>query len=313
VKEAFLGRKIVSLKDEVEFWRDAGYDYILMSPDYRIEEKRVPLKAENELYDSVDRQWAAEGRGVIVDDEDFEQFPWPDADQLDFGPFEDVVGLLPDGMGVIARGQNILALAWRLMGFEVFSYALADNAGLVRKIVDKLGQIQLSVARGALEHEYVGAFWHADDIAFGTSLLFSPETIRSLLFPYLEEIAAMCRARRIPFIYHSDGNILMLIEDLIELGVDALHPIEPNAMDIGELKRRFGHKLGLIGNIDIDILARGTASQIQALVRERIRKAAPGGGYCIASSNSVPDYVPLDNYRTMLSAAQKYGSYPLEL
>ena len=74
-----------------------------------------------------------------------------------------------------------------------------------------------------------------------------------------------------PFIFHSDGKVWEVIPDLIALGVNALHPIEPKAMDINEVKARFGGKLALIGNIDMDILARGTPAAVKAQVRQRIQ------------------------------------------
>jgi uroporphyrinogen decarboxylase len=100
------------------------------------------------------------------------------------------------------------------------------------------------------------------------------------------------------------------MDDLIEIGVNALHPIEPKAMDIAEVKRRVGRKLCLIGNIDLGYtLTRGTPEEVRAEVRERIRTCAPGGGYCVGSSNTVTNYVPLANYKAMIEASREFGTY----
>ena len=102
------------------------------------------------------------------------------------------------------------------------------------------------------------------------------------------------------------------MDDFIDCGVNALHPIEPKAMDIVELKKKWAGNLCLIGNIDLAYtLTRGTPEETDAEVKERIRTLGPGGGYVVCSSNSVPDYVKPENYKAMVEAVKKYGKYPL--
>jgi uroporphyrinogen decarboxylase len=116
-----------------------------------------------------------------------------------------------------------------------------------------------------------------------------------------------------PFLYHSDGLLWKVMEDLIAAGFNALQPVEPKAMDIVELKRKVGDRLCLIGNIDLGYtLTRGTPAEVEAEVRERIRTVGPNGGYCVGSSNTVTYYVPPQNYVAMIEAARRYGKYPLE-
>ena len=97
----------------------------------------------------------------------------------------------------------------------------------------------------------------------------------------MEELAAIAHEAGLPFIFHSDGKVWDVIPDLIAVGVNALHPIEPKAMDINLVKARYGDKLALIGNIDMDLLARGTPEQVREQVRQRIKDLAPGGGYAV--------------------------------
>lgn len=83
-------------------------------------------------------------------------------------------------------------------------------------------------------------------------------------------------------------------------------------MDIGEVKRRYGDRLCLIGNVEVDALTRGTREDIQAQVHHLLHNIAPGGGYCLGSSNTIPNYVRLENYRTMLDATLEWGCYPIK-
>jgi uroporphyrinogen decarboxylase len=83
-------------------------------------------------------------------------------------------------------------------------------------------------------------------------------------------------------------------------------------MDIKELKEKVGSRICLIGNIDLGYtLTRGTPEEVTEEVKQRIHDIAPGGGYCIGSSNSIPYYVPTKNYRAMVEAALEYGTYPI--
>jgi uroporphyrinogen decarboxylase len=127
----------------------------------------------------------------------------------------------------------------------------------------------------------------------------------------MEELASIAHGAGLPFAFHSDGRLWEVIPDLIALGVNGLHPIEPKAMDINEVKARYGKKLALIGNIDMDILARGTPEQVRAQVRQRIRDLAPGGGYAVGANPGITDYVLPENYRAMREAAFEFGRYPI--
>jgi uroporphyrinogen decarboxylase len=98
-----------------------------------------------------------------------------------------------------------------------------------------------------------------------------------------------------------------VMDKIVGCGVDALHPIEPKAMDLGEVKRRFGDRLCLMGHVDVDLLSRGTTDEVKAMVKKNIDVAAANGGYCVGSSNSIPEYVKYENYIAMLEAAREFG------
>jgi uroporphyrinogen decarboxylase len=137
--------------------------------------------------------------------------------------------------------------------------------------------------------------------------------MRQALFPWYRRIAGIARDAGLPLIFHSDGNLLSILDELVEIGFQALQPIEPEAMDIAYLKRRYGNRLCLIGNLDLGgALTRGTPAEVRESVRQHIRAIGPGGGYCVGSSNTVTNYVPLQNFRAMVAATFEFGRYPLE-
>jgi len=109
---------------------------------------------------------------------------------------------------------------------------------------------------------------------------------------------------------HSDGNVWPILDDFIEVGFDGYHPVQPQSMDIGEVKTHLSGRACVIGNIDCrDLLVSGTEDEVEKSVRETIEAAAPGGGYIISSSNSIHPGCRPENYVAMLRAAQKYGGY----
>jgi uroporphyrinogen decarboxylase len=96
--------------------------------------------------------------------------------------------------------------------------------------------------------------------------------------------------------------------------VDVLHPIEPKCMDIVAVKKEFGDRIALMGNVYLGYtLTRGTPAEVRAEVKFLIQNVAPGGGYLLSSANSITNYVPLENYQALLDATREYGRYPISI
>jgi len=319
-KEGYLGRKIVSLKDQVEFWYAAGFDYVTSSSGI-LEPVRAPegmtVKGDavgTEYGDGREREWAHEHEGVITNRETFEKYPWPTVDDFDFTNWETLDRILPAGMkGVLLLGK-IYTTVWMFMGAEVFFNALENDPDLVAAMFDKVGRLQYESFLRASEHPSVGAVLNPDDIAHNTGLLIHPKFLREYVFPWYKKIGDVCREKGIGFIFHSDGDCTEAMDDLIDCGFHGFNPVQPNAMDIETVKRKWGDKLCLIGNLNLDsTLTLGSPEDVRAEVYERIRTIGPGGGYMVASSNSVTDYVPLENMKAMIDATFEFGKYPIEL
>ena len=319
-KEGFMGRKLVTLQDHVDFWYTAGFDFVTASSGI-LEPVRAPegmtTKGEavhTEYGDRVSREWAHEHEGVITNWEQFEKYKWPSVDDFDLSQWGVFDKILPPGMKAILLLGKIYTPVWMYMGAETFFNALETNEKLVAALFEKIGQIQCETFLRVVEHPCVGAVLHPDDIAHNTGLLVHPKYLRKYLFPWYRKMSDVCRDRGIGNVFHSDGDCTEGMDDLIACGFHGFHPIQPNAMDIAEVKRRWGKKLCLIGNINLDsTLTLGTPEDVRAEVYERIRTIGPGGGYMVSSSNSVTDYVPLANMKAMIDATFEFGKYPIRL
>ena len=318
MKAAYLGRPISTVADDIEFWRQAGYDCVTIYPDapslWFYDSERRPDTVIADAHTATGyRRWASEGKGLIEDWSDLDKYPLPTLDQIDFSYFEQAGQYLPAGMGLIGAWGDIFTFTWEAMGLAEFSFALYEREAFVAHLFAQLGRLAVEICEAILSYETVKAFWFSDDLAYRTGFLVSPAIYRQHLFPWLKQIGNLCQKANVPFLFHSDGVLWNIMEDLLDCGICALHPIEPLAMDIREVKRRYGDRLCLIGNVDVDVLSRGAPEQVRMEVRTLLHDVGPGGGYCLGSGNTIPNYVRLDNYRAMLEEGWSRGRYPLQL
>lgn len=192
------------------------------------------------------------------------------------------------------------------MGFEAFAIALHENRALVEAVLDRYTDwaAELAERAGAAGFD---AFVTTDDMAFKTGPFFSPAVFRQLVVPRFRRVA---QRLAIPWIFHSDGNMEPVVDDLLALGVAGLHPNEKGAMDIRAVKRRYAGRLCVLGNVDMDLLGRGTPREVAEEVRGLIRDLAPGGGYIVSSGNSLASFLRPVNILAMSRTVRRHGRCP---
>ena len=192
------------------------------------------------------------------------------------------------------------------MGLETFSLALYEDREFIQTVLDAYVDWSVTVAQRVCDLGF-DVYVSTDDMAFRTGPFFSPEVFRELVLPGYRRVAEHIS---IPWVLHSDGNMLPFMDDLLELGIDGMHPIEKEAMDIVEVKRQYGDRLCLLGNVDLNILGMGTPQDVENEVRFLIDNVGPGGGYILSSGNSLAAYVRPENANAMSAAVQAHGAYP---
>jgi uroporphyrinogen decarboxylase len=109
------------------------------------------------------------------------------------------------------------------------------------------------------------------------------------------------------FLLHSCGNLETIMDDVIELGVDAKHSFEDVIMPVEQVKQRWGNRLAVLGGVDVDLLSRGTEQQVRDRTETILRACAPDGGYACGSGNSIANYVKPQNYLAMLEAVHHFN------
>jgi uroporphyrinogen decarboxylase len=293
---------MLSAKDEVDFWIAAGYDFVCAWPFYNFALSDVRDKAGSA---------SAEGVGIIrtLDDLHSNQWPWQDPDRISMENVLRIAEVLPEEMKIIILAHDIFTYTWENMGFTHFCTSLFECPQLVEELMSQIGETVCTITERVVEAagDKIGSIWYADDLAFNTGTFVDPDVYRMYLFPYVKRLAVLCGQLNAPFIYHTDGRLWTLFDDFQFLGVHAIHPLEPKSMEAVEVKEKQGHRFCLIGNIDLDLLSRGTPEEIERSVQDRIEKLGYNGGYCVGSSNTLPDYVNPENYKAMIETTFKYG------
>nr|MDO8113088.1 uroporphyrinogen decarboxylase family protein [Candidatus Sigynarchaeota archaeon] len=206
---------------------------------------------------------------------------------------------------------GVVEPTWESFGFETFSHLLYKENSFMRKVFEDRGKFSLDLANVAMDLGAEVLFMH-DDLGYKGRPFFSPRMMEELVYPYYQRVVEAAHKRGVKVLLHSCGNIMDLVPTLVKIGFDGLNPIEPTAgMDIFEMKRKYGDRITLIGNVSPQDLATGTADYIAAYTRRLLREVAPGGGYILASGHSINPYVKKENYLAMLGVVKQYGTYPI--
>jgi uroporphyrinogen decarboxylase len=322
LKARILGRPVDCPQAEVDFWHTAGYDFVSIRAGVRSVVRGLHPVVRDwrraRYGDSRGGSWVNEDSGLIRTRQDFEEFPWPEP--ADLGGHDDYPSLDPylqamerslaSGMKLIVQLGYLFMGAWQIMGFENFCVQLVDDPAFVQAVVGRLAASQQAVLETLLQHDCVGAIWMPDDLCYNSGPVVAPRHYRRFIYPEYARLVARCHQAGIPVGLHSDGDLTKLLPDLVECGFDAIHPFEPPLNDIVAIKRAWGHRIAVVGNIDLKAtLIDGTPEAVEAEVRQKAAQLAPGGGWLIGSSNSIPDFVPFENYQALLAASLKYGQY----
>lgn len=254
---------------------------------------------DRRFFSGGDNQLAGVGDGFIRD-----LPPWIDS----------VKSIYPDFpvYGSICEGHEQL---WRIIGSEnvmlwigLYPEELGKFIRQVGEFVTGLTQAQIDAAGGMLDGMVI---W--GDVAYVNGMLFSPEYWRRWFKPIVQAQVDICRNAGLPVIYHGCGNVSAIFEDFIEIGVDSYNPLEAKSgLDVVELRKQYGHRLGFCGNMDALAWATKSEAELRPYVLRKLN-AAKGGGYIFQSDHSVPGNISAERYEYVINLVREHGKYPLRL
>ena len=294
----------------------------------------IPGEDEDTFYDSYGQVWkralpyyyAAEGilkEASSVDD--IEQLVrWPDLSDPRWmaGVTERACELSEQtdyfvAMRMVAS-HGPFQTACDLRGTENFLRDMALNPELAETLLEKVtsvieGLLKLAMQAGGEYFDMIEL--PGDDYAGNTNTIMSPKMFRQFIKPCIERLVRIVKEHNtdMKVMLHSDGAITKFLPDIIELGIDVIHPLEPlPAIDLVSVKEEFGKQVTFLGGIDISHAMPGSREDVIAETKRRIAQLAPGGGYILAPSNHLQADVSPENVVTLFETARKFGKYPIE-
>lgn len=278
----------------VKAYHRAGYDYTtLRGSDFAFPTGGHDQKSTLSLNDAT----------VIGSLADFERYPWPEPDDFDYGMLKDCEPYLPDGMKIIVWGPGgVLENVIRLVGYDNLCFMVLDDPDLAQVIFDAVGSRLVRHYQLAGQYSSVGAMISNDDWGFNTQTMLSPADMRKYVFSWHKKIAQAIHASGRPAILHSCGNLREVWSDIIDdMGYDAKHSYEDNILPVEQSYDELKGRIAVLGGIDLDFICRQSPENIRKRCAAMLEKGMAGGGYAMGTGNSVPEYVPWENYFAMLS------------
>lgn len=305
---ARLGTDITKVKGKkywhlyTDFWMGMGFDCIPMEASLSFGPIVRRQPADHPLYQS-------EAEASIFSMEDFERTPWPDEDcPIDFEPFEIVGDYMPVGakvVGGVGFGPYENATLF-LLGVMGLSLALNDQPELVRAVFDKLKTLYVNANRKLAAMDCIGACRQGDDLGFKTATFMPPAMLREHVFPVYRGMAEAAHSTGKPFILHSCGCLQEVYNDLLGCGIDAKHSFEDQILPVWEFQKQYGRRITPLGGLDVDTVCRSGEKELRAYTRGVIEKCWGEGRYwALGTGNSLPSYMPVENYLIVLDEGMR--------
>jgi uroporphyrinogen decarboxylase len=209
---------------------------------------------------------------------------------------------------------TVFEMAWNLVGLEAFLADMALRRDYVGPLLDEVADYSIGIGRVLIELG-ADALLTGDDVGMDIGPMLSPRMWREWLKPRLQRVFDAYRAARPDVIlaYHSCGCVLAFVDELIEMGVQVLNPIQVTArgMEPAALKRQYGDRLAFMGGVDQrEVLPLGTPRDVEAEVRRRIGELGARGGYVLAPTHDIQADTPVENVLAVWEAARRWGQYP---
>lgn len=289
------------------FWtvafRNAGYDYATLPSDWRgltFPKKEQDKKSSISLNEGI----------TITDRASFESYQWVDPNKGRYELVEKAAKeLLPDGMKFIAWGPGgVLENVIGLCGYENLCFMLLDDPKLVEDIFEAVGSRLEQYYRIISPMECIGASISNDDWGFKTQTMLAPADMRKYVFPWHKRIVKAIHDGGKPAILHSCGKFDEIFDDVVDdMGYDGRHSYEDTIIPVEQAYETYGRRIAILGGIDVDFICRSSPEAVYRRSKAMLERTSDRGGYALGSGNSIPEYVPQDNYLAMIRAATEVG------
>jgi uroporphyrinogen decarboxylase len=300
------GYKFVS--QAIRFCCLTGWDYVFSHSiiPFKGMSVRLAKNTSSEVKDGK-RGWLNDNEGPIMSWDDFERYTWPSDARAINAMSHTMAKRVPDGMKVMVIPGGVFEWTTWLMGLVPFSYALADQPDLVDAVIDKVTTMIAAVVEDIMTEPNVGGVFMGDDLGFYSGTFVSPSVLREKFLPRTKRIVDLTHQAGGVFVLHTCGNVYAVMDDIIAMGVDGKHSYEDKIMPVEEVSAKWGDKIGIIGGVDMSIMAKGTEADVRSRTRQILDRCASKGRYVLGTGNSVANYIPLGNYLAMIDEGHQWN------
>ncbi len=242
--------------------------------------------------------------------EDVDAYPFPDFYRAECreGLKARVEDLHGRGLVVIgATSRVVFPMCWHLRGMEEFFVDLAERPEIAGRLLDRVTEAQLGIVDG-LARAGVDVLWLGIDVAAQTTTFISPRMWADWIKPRMRRLFDYARSLRPDILaaVHCCGAVTPILDHLVDLGVEILNPVQPESIDLEDVKRRYGERMTFWGGVSIqNTLPRGTPEQVRAEVRERVRVLGRNGGYVVCPAHHLTHDVPWENVLAFVDEASR--------
>jgi len=289
-------------KDFIEFAQIVGQDVLIMEALWTPFKKRLP---DGSLAPAMDRsvQSRADWEALVMPGEE-------DIEERIQYVREYVQAAKETRIGVGILGAAIFQTLYEfVVGLSDAMKMCYEQQDLMEEMLDVSADYSARLLQAAID-EGLDTYLMADDFAWKEGLFIPPALFKEIWLPRAQKVIAPALNAGIPIFFHSDGKCDDAMDWLIDSGFDGFNPMDPYGVDYQDYKKRYGDRITLMGNIDVEFpLVHGTPEEVDQDVKKHMEVLKPGGRYMAGSSHSVTNFVPHENYLAMLNAIHKYGQY----
>ena len=289
-----------TVKQIMDAFTNAGYDYVSLPSRYYGSMRFTTAVHAQKSTVSQNESFLITNRAT------FDSYAWPDPEQGDFDLLSRVSPFLKTNMKFVAPGPGgVLENVIDLVVFERLCYLLFDDEQLTQDIFDAVGSRLLRFYEIVSGLEPVGALIVNDDWGFKTQTMLDPDSMYRYVFPWHKKIVEAIHFNGKPAILHSCGNLEKVMDYVIDgLGYDAKHSWEDAICPVETAWQRWNNRIAILGGIDMDFLVRSSLDEIRKRA-VNLLKLTGSKSYALGSGNSIPAFVPTENYLAMISAASE--------
>ncbi|MEN6385857.1 MAG: uroporphyrinogen decarboxylase family protein [Phycisphaerales bacterium] len=277
--------------------RNAGYDYaLIIASDFHF-----PVE-----YDHTQQKTISLNRSCMISDWDsFEAYKWLEPEQFSYDCLRNILQPIDGNMKIVVSGPyGVLETVIQLMGYDNLCYLLIDKPDLVKAVCDGIGQRLLKHYQICLQYDSVGAIIVNDDWGFKTQTMLSPADLKKYIAPWHKKFVQLAHNAGRLAMMHSCGNLANVMDVIIDdIGFEGKHSYEDTILPVEDAYEKYGRRIAILGGIDLDFIVRSTPNEVYRRSAKMLERTSSRGGYALGTGNSVPEYVPDENYFAMILAA----------